>query len=321
MRTLPALALALLAVSACQDTRREPMVTFFNARFGLSMRHPPSWTTEQAEQDGVWYRYFLGPPVGPQRKPAVSVTLLAGRLGGSLAEYADVYLAGNSLLASNPADRPGASGRSYLFTSPDAARRHSLLLLQESDRVFGLYAQGETSLFEANSPILEDVFASLTLERPEHFARWRNTRFGVSLGIPSSWRETRSFSGGDRLLVQFTSPPLAADEDRRTVHAALTVTIEPLPAGADLERFYASTKEKLGPSFAVRSHEPWQDGYVDLMHLESSMASSREKRFYRVSGGRGYCLSFVAREDVFYGVSGWCDLIASTLQIGPGASR
>ncbi len=62
--------------------------------------------------------------------------------------------------------------------------------------------------------------------------------------------------------------------------------------------------------------KPWKDGYVDLMHTETSMAASREKRFYRVSGGRGYTLSFVARDDVFHLVSSWFDTIAGSLKTG-----
>ena len=37
--------------------------------------------------------------------------------------------------------------------------------------------------------------------------------------------------------------------------------------------------------------------------------------------GAAYSLAFEAREDVFPRVSRWCDLIASTLRVGPGAAR
>ena len=53
-------------------------MTYFNGDHGVSLRHPASWRTDQAEQDGVWYRYFLAPPAGPQNRPPVSVTLLSG---------------------------------------------------------------------------------------------------------------------------------------------------------------------------------------------------------------------------------------------------
>jgi len=160
------------------------------------------------------------------------------------------------------------------------------------------------------------MFGSLTLERPASYPLQRNDRFGLSLRMPPSWRASRSFSGRDRLLMQFTSPALAAEDDGRTVHAALTLTVESLPEESDLESFYTSARERLNPSFDVWRHEPWGDGYEDLMHTETSMASSREKRFYRVSGGRGYTLSFVGRDDVFHLVSSWFDTIAGSLKVG-----
>jgi hypothetical protein len=39
-----------------------------------------------------------------------------------------------------------------MFTSPDGATRHSLLLLQEESNVYGLYSQGEAPLFERQFP-------------------------------------------------------------------------------------------------------------------------------------------------------------------------
>ena len=43
------------------------LVTYFNGDFALSLRHPASWKAQQAEQDGVLYRYFLGPDRPPQQ--------------------------------------------------------------------------------------------------------------------------------------------------------------------------------------------------------------------------------------------------------------
>ncbi len=311
-----AVLFATLAGLACGGPPREPMLTFFNGRFGLSVTYPSSWETQQAEQGEVWHRYFLAPPSGSGAKPAVTVTLLAGSLEGTLSEYAEGYIAGNTLVSSHKEDRAGATGQSYRFSSADGSRRHRLLLLQEGQRVFGLHAQGEAPLFERQLATLEEMFASLTLERPASYPLQRNDEFELSLGVPPSWRATRNFSGRDRLLMQFTSPALAAEEDGLTVHAALTVTVESLPEGSDLESFYTSARERLGPSFDVLRHRPWGDGYVDLMHTETSITSLRDKRFYRVSGSRGYTLSFVARDDVFYLASGWFDTIAGSLRTG-----
>jgi hypothetical protein len=76
-------------------------------------------------------------------------------------------------------------------------------------------------------------------------------------------------------------------------------------------------RQKLGPNFALVSHAPWKDGYADVMHVETQMASSRLKRFYRVSGSTGYSLSFEARSEVFSRAEAWFDQIADTLRIAP----
>ena len=62
-RRAAALAAALAAAS-CGGAARDTLVTYFNGDHGVSVRHPASWRNDQAEQDGVWYRYFLAPPSG-----------------------------------------------------------------------------------------------------------------------------------------------------------------------------------------------------------------------------------------------------------------
>jgi len=297
------------------------LVTYYNGQFGLSLRHPATWRTEQAEQDGVWYRYFLGPPAGPKNNPAVSATLLVGKLNGSLDEYAQVYLAGNTVASSKAEERQGAKGHSYLFSSPDGATRHSLLLLEEEGRVYGLYAQGETPLFDRHYPVLEEMTKSLTLERPTTYPESKNDDFGFTIRLPPSWKESRRFSGGGTLLLQYTSPALAADKDRQTVHASLTLTVEPLAAGATLDSFYDNSRQKLGESFLVLNHGAWQTGYVDVMRTETPVAVSNVKRFYRVEGRRGYSLAFEARDDVYHRVARWYDVIASTFTTSPEVAK
>lgn len=310
----PALLLAAAALS-CRPAPREPLVTFFSGDHGLSIRYPSSWRTEQAEQANVWYRYFLAPPEGAQGKPAVSVTLLVGQLPGSVEEYAQSYLAGNELVSARDEERGPARGRSYLFRSRDGALRHALLLLKAGDRVFGLYSQGAAPLFEKHYPVLDEMAKSLSLERVEGYAEEKNERFAFALRVPPSWKETRRFSGGASFLLQYRSPALAADADRDPVHASLTLAIEPVADGG-LQEYYDATRLKLGDSFQIISHGKWSDGYVDQMRTETPVTVSRVKRFYRVAGGRGYTLSFEAREDVFPRVSRWCDLIASSLRAG-----
>ena len=308
--------MGLAAASACRGAPREPLVTYFDADRGLSVRYPSGWRSDEAEQDGMWYRYFLGPPTGPQRKPAVSVTLLAGPLGMALEDYAQTYLAGNNVASSREESRQGARGKSYMFTSPDGSTRHSLLLLQEESKVYGLYSQGEAPLFERQFPVLDEMARSLTLERPASYGQEREDAFGFSIRIPPSWRETRRFSGGGTLLMQFTSPAMAADKDGQTVHGSLTLTVEPTPAEGGLQAFYKATRTKQGEAFQIVSHAPWKDGYLDVLRSETPIAESRVRRFYRVSGARGYSLTFEAREDVYPRVYRWCDIIADTLKIG-----
>jgi hypothetical protein len=233
-----------------------------------------------------------------------------------LDEYAQTYLAGNTLASSRDDVRGEAKGRSYLFASPDRSTRHSLLLLEEKGRVYGLYTQAEAPLFERHFPILEEMAKSLNLERPSAYPEQRNPAFSFSVRVPPSWRESRHFGGGGTLLLQYTSPALAMDKDRQTVHASLTLTVEPIPGAGTLEAFYEGTRQKLGSNFQVLSHSPWRGGDADVMRTETPMAVSRVKRFYRAQEGRGYSLTFEARDDVYSGVWRWYDIIASSLKIG-----
>lgn len=320
-----ALALGLLTTlsggPACVRKSREPLLTYFNGEYALTVRYPASWKTEQAEQDGFWYRYFLGPTSGPQKKPEVSVTLLAGPLGVPVEQYAQAsYLAGNNLGTSRDEERQGAKGRSYVFTSADGAMRYSLLLLIEGERVYGLYAQGEAKSFERHAGAVLEMEKSLTLERTAHYSLQRDKDFAFSLRVPPSWREARRFAGAGTLLLQYTSPPVGADKGGQTVHASLTVTVEPLGPGGNLESLYEASRAKLGDAFPLLSHVPWPpNGYADVLRSETPVAVSRVKRFYRAEGGRGYSLTFEAREDVFPKIFRWCDLIASTFKAGPEA--
>jgi hypothetical protein len=303
------------ASGACRGSSQDILITYFNGDYRLSVRYPASWRTDQAEQDGMWYRYFLGPPTGTQRKPAVSVTLFAGPLAMPLDEYAQKYLAGNPPSSSRDEVRAGARGKAYRFTSAGGATRHSLLLLQEGARVYGLYSQADAPLFERYLPTIDEMERGFTLERSETYPEVRNDKLRFSLRVPPSWRSSRSFSGSGTYLTQFTSPPLAADR-RETVHASLTLTVEPLPGNATVEGFYNEAVRKLGDPFKVLSHTPWNGGYADVLWVETPMAVSRNKRFYRMAEGRGYTLAFEARDDAYPRVIKWCDMIASTLKVG-----
>lgn len=309
---------ALLALS-CRSSERDPLLTYFNGEFGLTVRYPASWKTEQARQEGVWYRYFLAPPGAGAQKPEVSVTLLAGPLHGALGDHAQTYLAGNGVPVVKDEERQGAKGRSYAFSSGDGATRYALLLLQDADRVVGLYAQAEAAAFSRHKEVLDDMAESLTLERAESYREVKDPRFHFAIRIPPSWAESRRLGGGKTTLIQFASPPLAADKGGQTVHASLTVAAEEVGGDGKLDTFYDNTRLRLGSAFEILSHKPWRGGFADEMGAETSMSASRSKRFYLAADGRGYSLAFEARDDVFGRVSRWCDLIAGTFKVGAEA--
>jgi hypothetical protein len=316
------LALALL-VAGCRGGERESFVTYFNGQQQVSVRYPAGWRTDQAEQEGVWYRYFLAPPTAPENKAALSVTLVAGPLSATVDDYAESYLAGNEVVSSQDEKRQGAAGRTWRFSSPDGKTRHRLLLVARDERFWGLYAQGEAAAFGSHGAALEEMWTSFTLERPELYPTQSWEEFGASLGVPPSWPETRQFSGRGTLLVQFTSPALSIQRGQ-TIHASLTLTVEEAPEEGDLDAFYQGIRERLGENLLVLSHEEWEGGgYVDLMRTETSTAVNYVKRFYRVEGHRGASLAFEAREDVFWRVDSWTHLIASTFRMTPpaGADR
>ena len=313
-------ALALL-VAGCRGGERESFVTYFNGEQRVSVRYPSGWRTDQAEQEGIWYRYFLAPPAAPENKAAVSVTLLSGPLSVPLEEYAESYLAGNEVASSQEEDRQGARGHSWRFSPPDGRTRHRLLLVGLGGRFWGLYAQGEAAAFEGHAEALDQMWSSFTLERPELYPVKDWEEFGVALGLPASWRETREFSGRGTLLVQFTSPALSV-QDGQTVHASLTLTVEEVPPNAEIDAFYQAMRARLGDNLRVLSHDAWgDDGLVDVMRTETSVAVSYVKRFFRVEGDRGVSLAFEARDDVFWRAAPWADLIASSLQVLPKTDR
>jgi hypothetical protein len=307
----------VVLVAACRVGDRETFVTYFNGQEKVSIRYPSSWRTDEAEQEGIWYRYFLAPPTAPGNKTDVSVTLLAGPLSVPVEEYAQSYLAGNTPGSSEEVERQGARGRAWTFASPEGTTRHRLMLVAEDARLWGLYVQGEAAALGRHASAVEEMWKSFTLERPELYPEQRWDDFGVALAVPPSWRESREFSSRRTLLVQFTSPALAVQSGSgQTVHASLAMTVEEVPEGADVEAFYQAMRARLGENLRVLSHESWgDDGLVDVMRTETSVAVSYVKRFFLVKGTRGCSLAFEARDDVYWRVDPWADMIASTLRL------
>lgn len=313
---MAALALAVAAPGCRRGAPAEQFLTYYTPEHALSMRYPASWKTEQVRQGEAWHRYFTAPPAGPERKPAVSVLLVAIPAASTLDATAQPYLAGLTVSETRDEERPGARGRTWSAISADGKTRQRLLLLQEENRVYGLHAQGEAEGFLAQEPAVAEMMQSFSLERWTLYPEERNDTYRYSLRVPPTWKSTRTFSGGGTFLKQFTSPALGMDKGGQTAHASLTITVENVPAGSTAGAFFQAMQAKLGENFQLLSHTPWKDGYVDLMRTETPMAESRGKRFYRVVEGRGYTLAFEARADVYPRVSRWCDMIAATLKAG-----
>jgi hypothetical protein len=312
----PAAALLLaLALGSASCGRGETWLTYFSGEYAVSLEHPASWRGEQSSQAGVWFRHFL-PPASLTAGGRLSATLLVAPRTSTLDEYAGAYVQGARLTSTRDESRQGARGRAFAYLSPDGRTESSLLLLQEGPRIYGLLVQGDPPLLAAHRATLARLHDSLTLERPAHYPEHSRPRFGYSLRVPPTWKESREFSGEASHFVQFTSPPLFAEPAGATVHAFLSLSVEAAPEGDDLDAFYEEQRKKLGEAFVRLNHLPWNRGYLDVLSTETQVSASRSKRFYRVGGGRGYSLTCEAREDAYPRITAWCDIIASTLKVG-----
>ncbi len=277
------------------------------------MRYPASWRAEEGVGEGVWYRHFQAPTAGRDGKPAVTVTLLSGPTGGTLDQYAGTYLQGNTVESTQDASRQGVTGKSWRIVVADGSRRLSLLLLQDAGHVWGLYTQADAAAFGEYKPVVDEMEKSLTLERPRDYTPYQEPRYGLAIRVPPSWKTGQKFSSEANYLNQFLSAPMALDKTI-PLGAALTVTVEPAPAGG-LDPYYASVRQRLGDAYAVLTHVTWRGGYVDMMRTETAVAVARVKRYFWTSGTRGYSIACEAREDVFPRVTRWCDVIVSTLEL------
>jgi hypothetical protein len=306
------LALAGLAgAPGCRRGPRETYVTYFGSRYAVSLRHPAGWSSHPADDGGITYRYFTAPGKMGEKTTPLSASLLATPAAGGFETYAASLVEGAQVTSAKDEQRPGARGKSYLYSKD--TRHYGVVLLQEKELAHGLFIQGDERGFREHRRAIEEMMASFTLERPAAYAEHRDARFGFVLRLPPSWRESRKLSNAGSLMMQFLSPAIAEDRDGSTVHVSLTVSSEPLDGGG-IEAFYQATRAKLGEAFKVTSHKPWKDGYVDSLTIETPVAMSQARHYYHATKDRGYSLAFEAREDVFYRVSAWCELIASTFE-------
>lgn len=302
----------LVSAAGCRGRSRDPFVTYFNGDHLVSLRYPATWKAEEGAQQGVWYRHFQSPAGS---SAGVTVTMLAGPTGAALDDYAQSYLAGNTVASVDEASRQGAGGKRWRYASPDGAKRFGLLLLQDRGHVWGLHSQAASATFEEQRAVIEEMEKSLTLEKPREYPEYRQDRQGFAIRVPESWSRGQNFSAGGTYLIQFISPALAAD-NRQTQHASLTVTVEPAPGDGSLDQYYSTVRQRLGEPNKLLTELSWRGGRVAMFRIETPLAASRVKRYFWTSGARGYTVACEAREDVFLRVTRWCDVIASSLEIG-----
>jgi hypothetical protein len=306
----------MAAAGCARGPAAEQLLTYYNAEYALTVGYPASWRSEQVRQGDGTYHYFNAPATGTDRKPAVSVLLIAGQARAGLDEFAKPYLSGLTVSETREEARPGARGRTWSAISADGKNRERLLLLQEENRVYGLRAQADADSFAKHDAAIDEMIKSFRLERWALYTEERSDPYRYVIKLPPTWRSTRTFSGGGTLLKQWTSPALGMDKGGQTVHAALTLTVEDVAPTVTAASFHQAMQAKLGSNFQLLAHTPWKDGFVDTLRTESTMSESRGKRFYRIAANRAYTLAFEARGDVYPRVSRWCDMIASTLKTG-----
>ena len=125
-----------------------------------------------------------------------------------------------------------------------------------SSWVYGLHAQGETAGFRGRVAAHRGDDAQLLARAAGPVSGGAQRKFAFSLRVPPSWRSARTFSSAGTHLQQYTSPAFGTDK-RQTVHASLTLTVE--PASEDVEMYYQRTMAKLGdtvwPSATLRGAE------------------------------------------------------------------
>ena len=263
------------------------------------------------------------PPAGHERKPAVSVLLLAGPAGGwTLDEYAQTL--------PRRADRRrharrGAAGRPRqgLRGSRSAGRRDAPLAAPARRRATGSTGctrQGEAAALRASSePALDEMEQSFTLERRALYTEERERRVRAS---PCACRRPggrRARSRRRHLPQAVHEPALGMDKGGQTVHASLTLTVEHVPAGGDRRRLLP------GDAGEARRDLPAPEPHPVEGRLRRRRCARRRRWRSRAASasiacaeGRGYTLAFEARDDVYPRVSRWCDMIAATLEGGRG---
>ena len=215
----------------------------------------------------------------------MSATLLVGRPGRHLDEYAQTYLAGNTgslartRSARGPRARPTASPPR---TGPCAT---SCCSRGEGPRLSASTPRREAASFDAlRRRCSRRCSTSLTLERPAFYARDAQRRLRLLAaparllaGDPPLHRRGHARSSSSRARPwprTRAGRPSTPRSPSRSSRSPGTAASRPTTrrAGATL-----------GESFSPRATRPGADGYLDVLRTETPLAMSQLKRFYKVA--------------------------------------
>ena len=144
-------ALSLARRGACQRPDERDVRDLFQRRpRRCRVQYPASWRTDEAEQDGMWYRYFLAPPAGAQNR-ARRFRHAPGRAAARRASRSTrrAIWPATTVSATRPRSAQGVRASPGCSPPGDGKTRYRLLLLAAGGRVAGLYAQGDAVAFES----------------------------------------------------------------------------------------------------------------------------------------------------------------------------
>lgn len=311
-----ATALAFGGAASCRTERQPPLITVYVPDIAVSLPLPQGWTSASNEQGGFRMTTFTGPSVDVPDRDGIQVQVMAGPApaGSSLREVADRYYIGGQTVLSEEDFRLGdLEGRIWAFEFERRPQAGRLLLLEDGDRLYGVFTTGEARSVRAYGPTLDRMYSGFSLETSGYFEVYRDSVFEVEIRHPRSWTRSHVLRDSDRtLFVGFRSAPLAVEAGGATVHATLELTIEEAAPGATLESFYSEAVESLGENYRMLRHDIFADGrgIAVLYSVETQLADYLEWVIYNLVDGRTYLYRFHCRNRLYRAVEPWFAEIA-----------
>lgn len=325
---LAALAAAVLAAwgaVSCRTERQPPLITVYVPDIAVSLPLPQGWTSASNEQGGFRMTTFTGPSVDVPDRDGIQVQVMAGPApaGSSLREVADRYYIGGQTVLSEEDFRLGdLEGRVWAFEFERRPQAGRLLLLEDGDRLYGVFTTGEARSIRAYGPTLDRMYSGFSLETSGYFEVYRDSVFDVEIRHPRSWTRSHVLRDSDTtLFVGFRSAPLAVEAGGATVHATLELTVEEAAPGVTLESFYSEAVESLGENYRMLRHDIFADGrgIAVLYSVETQLADYLEWVIYNLVDGRTYLYRFHCRNRLYRAVEPWFAEIADRFVRSGGA--